>query len=83
VHHVVPFALDASKELEPTNLITLCAWLHQCHLKIGHGGEFDRFNPRVRMDASSALLGPVMRKASVKRARESRSRLPSTQKASS
>lgn len=55
VHHVVPFHADPSKELDPTNLITLCTdgpgHLH-CHLVIGHAGNFRCHNERVREDAA-------------------------------
>jgi hypothetical protein len=41
VHHVVPFHVDPSLELEDSNLITLCAGSeangqHNCHFRIGH-----------------------------------------------
>lgn len=46
VHHVVPFNEDPTLELEPTNLMTLCAF-NLCHLEIGHGDNFKFFNPRL------------------------------------
>lgn len=55
VHHVVPFHLDRAKELDPTNLITLCVkggrLACNCHLTFGHVGNFQRYNPDVRKDA--------------------------------
>jgi 5-methylcytosine-specific restriction endonuclease McrA len=33
VHHIVPYHVDRSKELDPTNLVTLC---REHHLKYGH-----------------------------------------------
>jgi hypothetical protein len=54
VHHVVPFDHDPTKELDPTNLITLCTdgvgHCH-CHLLIGHGGNFRCRNDNVVRDA--------------------------------
>ena len=41
VHHVIPFCVDPSKELEVSNLATMCS---RCHLLIGHGGWFQRYN---------------------------------------
>jgi hypothetical protein len=49
IHHCVPFHLDKTKELRDDNLITLCEAPGQdCHLKIGHLGNWKRFNPNVR-----------------------------------
>ena len=53
VHHVVPFHIDATLELEPTNLITLCESKKggvNCHLFIGHAGSYRRQNIYVRAD---------------------------------
>lgn len=58
VHHVMPFHLDPSKELDPANLITLC---RGCHLRIGHACDSDGrvnwscSNPNVREDARKHL----------------------------
>lgn len=56
VHHIVPFHLDPTKELEESNLITLCMSIdHHCHLHIGHGDSFRAYNPHVKSDAAAAL----------------------------
>lgn len=50
VHHVVPFHIDPALELDPANLITLCehaSW--NCHLQLGHGGNWTRWRKDVRM----------------------------------
>ena len=47
VHHIKPFHLFPELELEPTNLMTLCMSERECHLKIGHGGNFRAYNPDV------------------------------------
>ena len=40
VHHVVPFNVDPALELDPDNLITLCAvGGENCHFRLGHGGK--------------------------------------------
>jgi len=54
----MPFHLDPAKELDPTNLITLCMSKKECHLYIGHGGSFKQYNPNVRSDAAQALAHP-------------------------
>lgn len=61
VHHVQPFHLVPSLELDPTNLITLCAAPNWCHLLIGHGDSFRAYNPTVREDAAAAFAHPELR----------------------
>lgn len=57
VHHIKPFHLYRELELEPTNLITLCEHgKTECHLKIGHLGNFKRENINVVADAAASLL---------------------------
>lgn len=53
VHHVEPFHLHPKLELDPSNLITLCEGRYECHLHIGHSGNFKGYNPRVRDDAAA------------------------------
>lgn len=53
VHHCMPFHLDPALELDPNNLITLCMGEKECHLEIGHCGNFKLYNPNVRKDAAS------------------------------
>ena len=53
VHHMLPFCLDKSKELDPTNLITLCESGGKgicCHLFFGHLGSWKKYNPNVLVD---------------------------------
>lgn len=50
VHHRVPFHLRPELELEPKNLIVLCMDKPECHLLIGHGDNFKRYNPYVTAD---------------------------------
>jgi proline racemase len=53
VHHIRPFHLHPDLELEPTNLITLCeckSYGVNCHLLIGHLGNFTNINPDVIAD---------------------------------
>jgi len=49
VHHIMPYHLDRSKELDPKNLITLCEE-HHCHLVFGHFTSWYSYNPTVRED---------------------------------
>ena len=44
VHHVEPFCVAPERELDPTNLITLCS---RCHLLIGHCGWWQTYNPEL------------------------------------
>jgi 5-methylcytosine-specific restriction enzyme A len=53
VHHMKPFHLHPELELEPTNLITLCMdKTTECHIKLGHGGDFKAYNPNVEKDVA-------------------------------
>ncbi len=54
VHHIIPFRIDPSKELDESNLITLCTdgpGHMNCHLVLGHAGNYKGHNERVREDA--------------------------------
>ena len=54
VHHIVPFHIAPDLELDPTNLITLCTrkkYGINCHLLIGHLGNYRKTNPNVVLDA--------------------------------
>lgn len=48
VHHIVPFGVDRSLELDTNNLITLCS---HCHLVIGHLRDYRIYNDNVKKDA--------------------------------
>lgn len=64
VHHCVPFHVDKSRELDPTNLVTLCDT--PCHLVHGHYLSWTRFNPAVRDDCARYLAGLTKAKAAEK-----------------
>jgi hypothetical protein len=54
VHHKVPFHLAPDKELDPDNLMTLCEnkkYGINCHLLIGHLGNYQKLNVNVDLDA--------------------------------
>jgi 5-methylcytosine-specific restriction enzyme A len=54
VHHKQPFHLHPELELEPSNLITLCEKKEHginCHLLVGHLGNYKNFNPSVESDS--------------------------------
>ena len=50
VHHIVPVAIDKSRELDPENLITLCN--QPCHLVFGHFMSYYCYNSAVRKMAA-------------------------------
>lgn len=56
VHHIKPFHLYPELELEENNLITLCESSYDCHLKIGHNGNWKYFNEFVEKDARDSLF---------------------------
>ena len=54
VHHIVPFHVDRSKELDTANLITLCEGQGvNCHLLFGHLMNWSSWNVNVREDAAA------------------------------
>ena len=56
VHHIHPFHLYPELELEPSNLITLCESTKygiNCHLLIGHLGNFRNINTHVLIDITT------------------------------
>ena len=52
-HHIIPFHIQPDLELDRTNLITLCEsrTTINCHLIIGHTGNYRDYNPKVIEDA--------------------------------
>lgn len=48
-HHILPFHIDPSKELDPSNLLPLCEGNKtiNCHLRFGH---FDDFRTKYNSD---------------------------------
>lgn len=48
VHHVASYHDHPERELDPTNLVSLCA--DPCHLVHGHLMAWTRINPSVRED---------------------------------
>jgi hypothetical protein len=62
VHHILPFHLNPQLELDPSNLITLCMGKLECHLIIGHGGDYKDYNPSVVKHAELCRLKPLERK---------------------
>lgn len=49
VHHCLPFHVDSSLELDPSNLIGLC---RHDHFLIGHGQSWKCWNTTIREDAA-------------------------------
>jgi 5-methylcytosine-specific restriction endonuclease McrA len=51
VHHIKPFHLHPQLELDPNNLITLCAARgREHHLLLGHLDEWKSYNEHIRAD---------------------------------
>jgi 5-methylcytosine-specific restriction protein A len=53
VHHIVPYWVDRTLELEPRNLISLC---RTHHFWFGHLGSWASWNPDVLLDATVWFL---------------------------
>lgn len=55
VHHIIPFWVRQDLELDASNLITLCEakkYGINCHLLIGHHGNWRRWNPAAEFTAN-------------------------------
>lgn len=50
VHHVIPVSFNPQRELDPENLITLCA--SPCHIMFGHLLNYHCYNKDVRRMAA-------------------------------
>lgn len=72
VHHKQPFHEFPELELDLTNLISLCMGPAECHLLVGHGGNYKFYNPAVEQDAAESILMPAERPAIVARAKTAR-----------
>ena len=56
VHHIVPFHIDRTLELDGRNLITLCELpFRNCHFHVGHNGNWAAWNATVAQDAARLL----------------------------
>ncbi len=65
VHHKLPFHLFPDKELDPSNLMTLCTegpGRINCHLVIGHLGDWTAYNPDAEFLAWSFLTSVKRRR---------------------
>lgn len=62
VHHIKPFHEFPKDELDPTNLITLCMSRKECHLQIGHIGDFKKYNSNVVDDCAKIRKHPDQEK---------------------
>lgn len=54
VHHKEPYHLNPARELDPTNVKTLCESKKHginCHLLLGHRGNYKKYNEDVDKDA--------------------------------
>lgn len=71
VHHLHPFAVYPEKELEFNNLVPLCME-NLCHLKLGHGGDFQCYNPFLLDDLKEIKAHPERMKKIFSRARDYR-----------
>lgn len=59
VHHIQPFHLYPELELDTKNLITLCIskyWGFNCHLILGHAGNFRYENPWIKEDIENIKI---------------------------
>ena len=51
-HHIIPVHLDPSKELDPSNLVSLCEGkTFNCHLFFGHLRNWSKHNSDIVEDA--------------------------------
>lgn len=53
VHHIEPVHTSPEKELDPSNLVTLCDT--PCHLTFGHLMNYKSWNPNIVEDCKNYL----------------------------
>jgi 5-methylcytosine-specific restriction protein A len=63
VHHIVPYHVDSSRELDPNNLITLCD--KYCHFIFGHLMDWKSWNVNVLEDSNTYRLAKQSRPKSI------------------
>lgn len=51
VHHIEPVHINPNRELDPSNLITLCS--KNCHFIFGHLMDYKSWNPDVIQDSNN------------------------------
>jgi hypothetical protein len=76
VHHLIPPHLRPELELEPKNLIVLCMGSNECHLLLGHGNNFKKYNPYIAADARNAAVGSISLTEAAKTAKKNAIYLP-------
>jgi 5-methylcytosine-specific restriction protein A len=54
VHHIEPVHVNPNRELDPSNLITLCD--SPCHMVFGHLMNYKSWNSNVASDCQEYLL---------------------------
>jgi hypothetical protein len=54
-----PFHLKPELELDLKNLIVLCMGPNECHLLLGHGDNFKKYNPYIAADAKNVAAGSI------------------------
>lgn len=47
IHHIKPAALYPNLIYDETNLISLCRKGNNCHLRFGHNGNYNNYNPDI------------------------------------
>jgi hypothetical protein len=63
VHHIIPFHVDKSKELDLKNLITLC---RTCHFIFGHLMSWSSWNTEVVEDSQKYYIKVLNRPYNIK-----------------
>jgi 5-methylcytosine-specific restriction endonuclease McrA len=60
-HHLVPVQIAPERELDPTNLITLCGGKRNCHLAVGHGWNWQTYRPQAASLAGAMMGAAIVR----------------------
>ena len=58
LHHVIPFWVSPELELFPSNVVTLCGGLRNCHLYCGHLGYWKSYNSDINAWILKVKLRP-------------------------
>jgi hypothetical protein len=69
VHHIASYHEHPDRELDKTNVMTMCMGPNECHLRLAHGDDFEAIVDNIVELAAYVLLRPDMRAVTEQKAK--------------